>query len=233
MEEMDRRDSGFGSISAKITMTLANRSGARSVRRLTLNILEATDAGVGNKSLVTFSSPPDVNGTKFLSHTHLEQPDEQWLYLPALKRVKRLSSGDVSGSFMGSEFAYEDLSSQEIEDYTHKYTHDDTANGAVCFVVERRPVNLESGYSKSVVWLDTSQYRVQRIDYYDRNGGLLKRLIVSDYHQYQNRFWRAHQMEMTNLKTGKSAKLEWTNIIFGSELKESDFSLRTLKRDSR
>lgn len=229
--EMNRRDSGFGDMSANVVMALANRYGDRTVRRLSFRILEGK--GDGDKSLVIFRSPPDLNGTKFLSHTHLKKPDEQWLYLPALKRIKRLTSGDVSGSFMGSEFAYEDLSSQEVEKYAYKYLCEDTANAFECFVVERHPVNPESGYSKSTVWLDTVEYRVQRIDYYDRNGSLLKTFTARDYHQYQDRFWRAHWMEMVNQLTGKSATLEWSDIALGSGLREGDFHPRGLTRESR
>lgn len=229
--EMNRRDSGFGDMSADVAMTLANRHGDRTVRRLSISILEG--AGDGDKSLAIFRSPPDVNGTTFLSHAHLTSPDDQWLYLPALKRVKRLSSGDVSGSFMGSEFAYEDLSSQEVEQYTYMYLCRDTANGVESFVVERYPINPESGYSKSIVWIDTVEYRVQRIDYFDRSHALLKTFTATNYHQYQGRYWRAHRMEMFNHKTGKSATLEWSDIILGAGLPEGDFHQRALKRVSR
>ena len=114
-QEMDRRDRGWKDQRATLVMTLRNRQGQESRRALRINTLEVDDDG--DKSLTVFDSPRDVKGTAFLSFTHSTKPDDQWLYLPALKRVKRISSRNKSGSFMGSEFAYEDLSSQEVEKF--------------------------------------------------------------------------------------------------------------------
>ncbi len=111
--EADARDTGWGDHQARMTMTLANKQGETSTREITIKTLEvATD---GDKSLTIFHEPRDVKGTAFLSFSHPTTPDEQWIYLPALKRVKRISSANKSGPFMGSEFAYEDIASQELE----------------------------------------------------------------------------------------------------------------------
>ena len=116
--EADRRDEGFGDNIANLTMILRNRHGQQTSRVLRTRTLEQADDG--DKSLIIFDNPGDVKGTAFLSFTHKEGPDDQWLYLPALKRVKRIASGNKSGPFMGSEFAYEDISSQEVEKYGYK-----------------------------------------------------------------------------------------------------------------
>jgi hypothetical protein len=135
--EADRRDTGFHDSRASMKMILRNRQGDESIRQLRVRTLEQEDDG--DKSLTTFDQPADVKGTNFLSFTHKSGPDDQWLYLPALKRVKRISSRNKSGPFMGSEFAYEDLSSQEVEKYTYKYLRDETCEGMDCFVIERVP----------------------------------------------------------------------------------------------
>ena len=115
-----------------------------------------------------FDKPRDVKGTAFLSFSHAVGADDQWLYLPALKRVKRIASRNKSGPFMGSEFAYEDLSSFEVEKYTYKFLRDETCEGGTCYVVEQYPVDKNSGYTRRVVWLDHNEYRVWKIDFYDR-----------------------------------------------------------------
>ena len=118
--ESERRDNGFGDHSSDMTMTLRNQHGDEVTRYLRINTLEVV--GDGDKSLTIFDRPADIKGTALLTFSHKKGPDDQWLYLPALKRVKRISSGNKSGAFMGSEFAYEDLSSQEVEKYTYKFS---------------------------------------------------------------------------------------------------------------
>ena len=137
-------------------MDLRNRHGPESRRQLRNQTLEMNDDG--DKSLVIFNEPRDVKGTAFLSFTHKSGPDDQWLYLPALKRVKRISSNNKSGPFMGSEFAYEDISSQGVEKYTYKYLQDEDYNGMSCFVIERYPVDEKSGYKRQVVWINNLSY---------------------------------------------------------------------------
>ena len=179
--EADKRDSGFGDSSNELRMILRNSHGEESIREMKNNTLEVD--GDGDKSLVVFDRPRDVKGTAFLSHTHKSGADDQWLYLPALKRVKRIASNNKSGPFMGSEFAYEDISSQEIEKYTYKYLRDETLNGMECFVSERYPTDEKSGYTKQIVWHDKAEYRPQRIDFYDRKNDLLKTLTYHNYKQ--------------------------------------------------
>ena len=131
----------------------------------------------GDKSLIIFEKPRDVKGTATLTFTHKEGSDDQWLYLPAIKRVKRISSNNKSGPFMGSEFAYEDLSSQEVEKYNYKHLRDETFDGKDCYVVERIPMDKYSGYTKQVAWIDKAEYRALKIDFYDRKKSLLKTLL--------------------------------------------------------
>ncbi len=226
--ESDQRDSGFGDLTASMIMILRNRHGETSEREMKIRTLEVI--GDGDKSLTTFNTPRDIKGTSFLSYTHVEGPDDQWLYLPALKRVKRISSNNKSGPFMGSEFAYEDLSSQEVAKYTYKYIKDDTANGLECYVVERYPVDKKSGYTRQLGWIDKNEYRAQKIEFYDRKDALLKTLVFSDYHQHLDRYWRAYHMSMENHQTGKSTILEWSEMKFQIGLSNRDFDRKTLKR---
>ena len=131
---------------------------------------------------------------------------------------------------MGSEFAYEDLSSQEIEKYTYKYLRDEACGELQCFVIERIPVDRYSGYTRELAWLDQQEYRPQKIVFYDRKNAKLKTLVYSNYQQYLEKYWRAHDMFMENHQTGKSTRLVWEEYSFQSGLKERDFDRNSLKR---
>lgn len=227
-QEADKRDTGFGDSTADLLMLLKNRHGEESTRYIRLRTLEVKDDG--DKSMSIFDRPRDVKGTAFLSFTHKSGSDDQWLYLPALKRVKRISSRNKSGSFMGSEFAYEDISSQEVEKYTYKYIKDDVCGDSKCFVIERYPVDELSGYTRQIAWIDRKEYRPYKIVYYDRKNSLLKTLTYNDYQQYLGQYWRADKMFMENHQTGKTTLLLWKNYKFGNGLTKRDFDRNSLKR---
>ncbi len=220
--EADRRDTGFGDTTSDMLMVLRNKRGQESRRELEIRTLEVD--GDGDKSLTIFHSPRDVRGTALLTYSHGVKADDQWLYLPALRRVKRIASNNKSGPFMGSEFAYEDLSSQEIEKYTYKYIKDEKVGGIDCFLIERYPVDKDSGYTKQQAWLDKDEYRARKIDYYDRKGQLLKTLTPTKYGKFLGKYWRAHKMHMVNHQTAKSTDLVWSKFKFKTGLKDDDFT---------
>ena len=227
-QEADSRDSGFVDYTNDVKMILRNKQGQQSVREIRSKTLEVD--GDGDKSLTIFDEPRDVKGTALLSFTHKVGPDDQWLYLPALKRVKRIASDNKSGPFMGSEFAYEDISSQEVDKYTYKFLRDDTLDGMDVFVFERYPVDKKSGYTRQIIWLDKEHYKERKIEYYDRKNALLKTLTFTDYNQYLDTFWRAHTMYMENHQTGKSTTLKQDNYQFQTGLTDRDFDKNSLKR---
>ncbi len=227
--EVDRRDTGFGDFAADMRMVLKNKHGQESIREIRVRTLEVE--GDGDKALSIFDTPRDVKGTAFLTFSHKVGDDDQWLYLPALKRVKRISSRNKSGSFMGSEFAYEDISSQEVEKYTYKWVRDEVQDGQECFVVEYYPIDQKnSGYTRRVTWMDKKEYLVLRVDYYDRKDSHLKTLNIKGYQKYLDRYWRADEMLMVNHQTGKSTQLFWKNYKFRIGLKDRDFNKNSLKR---
>ncbi len=224
----DAADNGWGDSSATMVMTLRNRQGDTSQREIRNRQLEV--AGDGDKSLSIFDSPNDVKGTAFLSHTHATKADDQWLYLPALKRVKRISSNNKSGPFMGSEFAYEDISSQELAKYSYTWLKDELYDGKESHVIERIPTYKHSGYTKQIAWIDSTILQALRVDFYDRKGALLKTLTNHEYQQYNDKFWRANRMEMVNHITGKSTTLSWKNYKFSNGYTHRDFDKNSLKR---
>jgi outer membrane lipoprotein-sorting protein len=221
-------DKGFTDFTADMIMTLRNKAGQTSKRYIRIRTLEVE--GDGDKSLSIFDEPADVKGTAMLTYAHGLEPDDQWLYLPALKRVKRISSRNKSGPFMGSTFAFEDLGSQEVEKYTYDYLRDEPCGDWTCHVIERFPAYEHSGYTRQVAWLDTEAYRVYKVEYYDRKNALLKTLTAGDFKQYLGHYWRPGWMNMENHQTGKSTLLEWSDYRFRTGLGDSDFRSQSLKR---
>lgn len=231
--EAERRDLGFGDFTADMNMVLKNKQGEESVRIIRILTLEVN--GDGDKSLTVFDEPADVQGTTMLTFSHKVDDDDQWMYLPALKRVKRIASDNKSGSFMGSEFSYEDFASQEVEKYTYKYLRDEVCpdeayKAQSCFVVERYPVNKYSGYKRQITWIDKAEYRPLKIEFYDRKDSLLKTLTFKGYKQYLKKHWRPDGMFMLNHQTDKSTLLKWNNYKFRTGLTDADFTQDSLKR---
>ena len=226
--EARERQKGFGNFTASLTMTLRNKRGQESQRELRLNVIEVE--GDGDRTMFVFDRPRDVKGTAFLVHAHKNEPDDQWLYLPALKRVKRISSSKQSGSFMGSEFSYEDMGAVEVEKYTYRFLRDEPCGDLECAVSERIPISRNSGYSRQLVWLDREELRTMQVQFFDRRNSHLKTLVVEDYEKHLDRYWRGGKLTMTNHLTGKSTVLLWSDYEFGTDLDVGDFSRTALKR---
>ncbi|MBS1213533.1 MAG: uncharacterized protein H6R26_2150 [Proteobacteria bacterium] len=224
--EMDRRDEGFVNSVHEAAMTLKNRQGEESFRHFTLKTLEVT--GDGDKEVGLFDNPPDVRGTAVLTYSHGLKPDDQWIYLPSLKRVKRISSANKSGPFVGSEFAFEDIASWQFDKFGYKYLKDQIVDGGDCFVLEFIPKYENSGYSKQIWYIDKGMYQARKVEFYDRKGALFKTLFLKSYHQYLGKHWRAHELRMENHQTGKTTWLRRDNYRFKTTLNEREFTEGTL-----
>ncbi len=229
VREAERRDAGWGDAQVRLTMILQDRKGNTRERSLRMMMLEVPGEKGGDMSIAIFDSPPDLKGTILLTHAKVGADDDQWLYLPSLKRVKRISSANKTGAFFGSEFAYEDIAAPEIGKFTYRYLETKPCGKLTCYVVERKPAYRNSGYSAMVSYFDTSQYRPQRIEYFDRKGKLLKVLTMTGYRKYAGRFWRASTFTMKNLKTGRTTVLKYGEWHFGTGLTANDFSKGNLR----
>lgn len=224
-KKVDAANTGYGTETSKMEMILINAHGDKTTRKMKMKTKETSNDG--DKSLSEFEWPADVNGTKMLTWTHKKEDDDQWLYLPSIKRVKRISSKDRSGSFMGSEFSYEDLGSQEVEKYTYKFIKDETIDGKPHWVVERVPVG-KSGYSKQISWINQEVMNPTKIEYYDRKGDLLKTATFKDYKKF-GKFWRIGGIEMVNHQTKKQSALTWSDRQLGQSISDSSFESAALE----
>jgi outer membrane lipoprotein-sorting protein len=225
----DRTDLGFGDSEVELQMVLRNAAGQESTRALRIATLEKPDESVGDKSMVVFDTPRDIEGTALLSHAKILDPDDQWLYLPALKRVKRISSSNKSGPFVGSEFAFEDFTAIELNKFDYTYVGEVPCGDLTCDVLERTPRYENSGYTRQVSWVDQTDFQIRKVEFYDRRGDLLKVLELKDYRNY-NGVWRAHTLSMSNVQTNKQTDLIYGEYTFNTGLTENDFVKGRLSR---
>ena len=192
--------SGYESSSSLTTMVLKNAQGVENIRKLEIKKLEGKN---GDKSILTFLYPNDIKGTKLLSFEQIAKDDKQWLYLPALKRIKRISSRNKSGSFMASEFSYEDIASQNYKNYSYKgEVKEVTLNAEKFFKITRVPIDKNSGYSKQIIYINTKSYLAKNGEYFDKQGKLLKKVSFLEY-QKINGIWRVKVMKMFNVQNKK------------------------------
>lgn len=226
--QADNQFSGWQSFSADISMALI-RNGETYNRDFRIYSMEQNNDG--DKTKTIFQAPKDIKGTALLIYSHKHDPDEQWTYLPVLKRIKRISSKNKSGPFVGSDFAIEDMASQEIEKYTYKFLREELCfEDSQCYLVERTPVDINSGYSKQVAWIEHSSFRIFKVEFYDRDELLLKTLQNSQFKLHEGKYWRPHLSKMTNVQTGDSTQLSWSNFNFSINLSKSHFNKNSLKR---
>lgn len=228
-EEADARNSGYGDLEVELQMILRTARGVATQRDLRIRQLEVPEDG--DKVLVVFDAPADIRGTALLSHAHKIADDDQWLYLPAIKRVKKISTRNRSSAFVGSEFSFEDLALPELDKYRYRYLRDEDLDGQPCFVIERISIAEYSSYSRELYWLDMAEYRTLRVEYYDERETPEKILKVTGYARHQDQYWKAGRMLMENLRSGRSTELLWRNYQFGLGLgAERNFSVASLRR---
>jgi len=220
---------GFVDSYETINMTIRKKNGDQVERLMQSKSLEVDDDG--NKVIMIFQDPADVKGSAVLTHSHIKGNDDQWIYLPALKRVKRISSSNKSGPFMGSDFAYEDLSSIEFEKYTYSFVGKELVDGKEYYKIERVPTYERSGYSKQIVWIDTESFLTHKIEMFDTAGKEYKTQVLTEYVNYFGNYWRAKSIEMLNHQNGNSTLLKWVgDIQFNNGFSDRDFSKNAMKR---
>jgi len=227
--KMEKANNGFIGEKSNMEMLLIDAYGAKTTRRMVGHVLEVK--GDGDRSLMNFSNPKDVKGTKMLTWSHKSKDDSQWLFLPSLRRVKKISSRNKTGSFMGSEFSYEDLGSQEVEKYNYKFIKEAKTKKHKLWVLERKS-KKKSGYSKQIMYVVKKYNNPLKIEYFDRRGDLLKVAMFKDYQNFKlgkKTYYRAKSIHMKNKQTKKESIFTWNNRKLGIKNKKSMFQKRSLK----
>jgi outer membrane lipoprotein-sorting protein len=229
-ERADSAGAGFGDFVVSGAMTLRTSGGAKSSRKFETKTIELSGSQA-SRSLLVFDWPGDIRGTALLTHSYDEKQDSQWLYLPSVGRVKKIAGSGRSGSFVGSEFAYEDMVEQDASNFDHVWLRDEgcPGGGGQCYVLQRVPTQ-KSGYSQQVIWIDKSELRYRSIQYFNRRGQLAKTLTIQNYKKYKGRFWRPGRMSMINHLTGKSTLLDWSGYKFNQGLQKGAFTRDAMTR---
>lgn len=211
-----------------LEMTLINKRGKKRVRVISSYY---KDYGKDSKALMFFQSPSDVKGTGFLQFEYDDpaKDDDRWLYLPALKRVRRISGSSKNEYFMGSDFTYDDLGGRSVDEDEHTLLREEELDGQKCWVIES--VSKDDGYmySKVVRWIRQDALMDIKIEFYDRHGALMKVLAVGDI-RLQDGFWTAYSMEMDNLQEQHQTILKFNDITYNADLSDSLFRVSTLER---
>ena len=216
------------------TFRLINAAGQQRVRETdgqTKLIAGTTD----NRRLVNFLSPADVRGTKTLLIEHSAGDDDIWIYLPAMKKVRRLVANNKKDSFVGTDFSYGDVIGHKVEDWTHKQLPPEKIDGRDCYVVESTPKRPEvadnTGYSRRVSWIDEESYVALRGEIYDQSGALLKRTKAEDVQRVDSKNERYQPMKLTaeNVQTGHKTIIEFTNFKANVGVGDEVFAARSLE----
>jgi outer membrane lipoprotein-sorting protein len=212
------QDVGWHSLEVQLDMLLIDAGGHESRRKVIKREIE--DPTVPDKTLGIFLEPADVRGTVMLTFEQPYGSDEQWLYLPALKRTKKINAENKAGSFLGTEFSWEDISTRELTKYHYRYLRDDGND----WVVERKPTYQFSGYSRQVTWVDKDNYQTVKIEYYDQKDELLKTQVLGKWAQFGGSYWRPLHLEMTNHITHKKTVMELSPYVMGVGFDKTMFS---------
>ena len=218
---------GYGDSQSKFTAVITTDSGKQFTREVRLKYLE--NSPDGNMRIVVFDKPRDLKRHALLTISHKQGLDEQWSYDPETKQVARMNSNNAFTPFSGSEIAFEDISSQDIDKYRYEFVREENYQGKTIQIVNRFPKDRHSGYSRLETWVDADTYLVSKVDYYDKSGKLLKTLSLNGYQLYDDKYWRAQNMFMKNHQNGRSTKLTWSDYRFNTGLSKNDFNPSSLR----
>ena len=211
-----------------LTMTLTNKSGQTRVRKIQQYTKQIGDV---EKSIMFFLSPADVKNTSFMNWSYDDdnKADDQWIYLPALKKVKRISSDSKSDYFMGSDFTYDDLGDRKLDADVHKLIKEETINGQACYVVESVSKDEDYMYSKTKTWIRKDNFVGMKKEFYDEDGELLKILTIKKVEKISG-FWIITQSEMKNIQKNHKTTIQLTNVKINTGVSASKFTERMMMR---
>lgn len=214
-----------------ITMTLINREGKKRIREI-LNWSKKIDEQ-NDKRFSRFESPSDVKGTSVLTIEHSDTDDDQWLYLPALRKVRRISSSDKTDHFMGSDFTFEDIQSEDLAHFEYKLLRTEALEGQDTYVIEAMPVTekklKETGYYKRQSWVRKDNFVIIQTKYWDRKGEYFKLLRAYDVVKLTQGISRPNRIEMEDLKANHKTIIEFSNRVINAGVSDDVFTERNLK----
>ncbi len=214
---------------SELTMTIINKRGKERIRKLTTYSMEV---GKDKKTLMFFKYPGDVKGTGFLTwdYDKIGKDDDKWLYLPAMKKTRRISGSSAKKDyFMGTDFTYDDMGERNVDEDTHKLLGEETINGHKCWKIESIPKDKRDIFSKKIIWMRQDILMPEKIDYYDRMGKLHRQMVIEKVEKIKD-YWVIVKMEMSNVQTKHKTIIEFNNQQLDKPMKEGKFTVKTLER---
>lgn len=187
-----------------------------------------------NRSLMVFLDPADIRGTALLTWDHENAPSDQWLYLPAQGRMQRIADSSKKSYFMGTDFTYEDLEPEELDNFVYEVLRNEEVDGHACWVIEAVPASEEqkriSGYSKRHLWIRHDNYVTVRIDFFDRRERVMKTQVAHDLENIRGDLWRARTTLMDNFSREHKTVIGVQNRRINQEIEDSVFTERFILR---
>ena len=220
---MDNRETPKD-ISSELNMEITNKKGRKRKSKIK-SISKDSNA----KQILWFLSPADDKGISYLKIEHKNQDDEIRLWLPELKKIRRISSNKKADSFMGSDLSYEDMTSRQMEDYSLKIVQDDAKIDAkICYILESSPNGIDSEYSKHVTWVEKDTYLPLKEESYDKNNKLLK--FKTFKYSLIDSFYLISEIFVENIQKKSNTKLVFSNLRINRDIKDQLFQEKNMKR---
>jgi outer membrane lipoprotein-sorting protein len=213
---------------ARVTMRLISREGKERVREMTMTRRDLQEGGE-QRYFIYFHRPPDVRDMTFLVWKYPGKDDDRWLYVPALKLVRRIAANDKRSSFAGSDFSYEDVSGREPEEDSHKFLREEKAGGRDAYVVESVPKDPGSvDFSRKLSWIDKTTWLPLKEEYYDRRGEPARVFTAEELKEVQG-FWTVTKRVMKNIQTGHSTEAVLSDVRYNLKISPDLFGERSLR----
>ncbi len=214
---------------SSITLKIINKKGKERLRKLKSY---STEVGEDTKTLMFFEYPGDVKGTGFLTwdYDKIGKDDDKWLYLPAMKKTRRISGSSAKKDyFMGTDFTYDDMGERNIDEDTHKLLGEETVNGHKCWKVESTSKDKRDLFSKKVIWLRQDILIPEKVDYYDRMGKLHRQMTIDKVEKI-GKYWVIKKMQMSNVQNKHKTIIEFDKMVLDKPMNEGKFTVQTLEK---
>jgi len=218
------------------TFTLINKSGQERVRK-TFGVSKLEANGEDNMRMTRFMAPADVKGTVSLLIEHSAGEDDIWIYLPALKKVRRLVSSNKKDSFVGTDFSYGDVIGHKVAEWNYKLLREEQADGADCYVIEASAKSDEvrdnSGYAKRVIWIRKDNLFAIKGDMWDEAGQPVKKFHMTELKEVDaaHHKWQAMKLEAENLQTGHKTVIAFENFKVNQKVRDDFFTTRYMEKE--
>ncbi len=231
--KIDEREDGDDQVS-HATWKLIPKRGRERIRETIRHWKdEDGEGGLDTKSLMFFEAPPEVKNSAFLnwSYKDVDRDDDQWLYLPQLRKIRRISASDKGKSFMGTDFTYDDMGDRQVDEDIHAVLREEVYKEKECYVLESKPKDPAYIYSRRLRWVDKEEFVVYFEEFYDRHDRLLKTLDME--WMKVDGIWTWKHALMNNVQTGHATEVDVANVQFNTGIDDDFFSERSLRRGTR